>query len=149
MRHLALLLITVCSIASAQMSSSNHVVVDGPDGPEGGVSVSINPFRMNATIRAGQVTVGGAWQQVAPINSLRQRFFLQNYCSAATQGIATSENLFVAFQPTMPADSPLDAPGPIELLTCGAYDSSYAIIGTSPVWIWGATTGHRFTALEW
>lgn len=149
MRHLALLLITVCSIASAQMSSSNHVVVDGPDGPEGGVSVSINPFRMNANNKSGSVAVGGAWTQVFPVNALRTRLFIENYCSAATQGIAASESLFIAVSPVMPPASPMTAPGPVELLPCGSYDSSSAVVGTSPMWLWSATTGHRFVALEW
>lgn len=130
-------------------SGPTNVTIVGPDGPKGGVSVSVNPYRQNGTNRGASMTVGGSWQQVSPTNPLRQRFFLQNYCSAATQGIASTESLFLAFSPDMPTYSPLTAPGAVELLTCGSYDSSYAIIGTAPVWVWAATAGHRFGALEW
>jgi hypothetical protein len=93
--------------------------------------------------------VGGAWQQIAPANPLRQRFFLQNPCLAATQGIATTEEMFLAIRTTMPTTSPLAVTTGTELLPCGDYDTSYAVVSVSPIWIWAATTGHRFQALEW
>lgn len=138
---------TLCTI-SGNAGAPTHVTIDGPDGPEGGVSVSINPFRQDATNHSGAITVGGSWVQVFAANPLRQRIFAQNYCSAQVQGIAASESLFLAVSPVMP-DSPLTTPGPAELVTCGSYDSSSAVVGTSPVWLWAATTGHRFSALEW
>lgn len=136
---------TLCATSGSSVQS---VTIVGPNGPEGGVSVSINPERKNAIVEGGAIEVGGSWTQIAPENLLRYRISVQNYCSAATQGIPTTESLFVAVSPAVPP-SPLVTPGPFELVTCGGYDSSSAVVGTGPVWLWAATTGHRFAALEW
>lgn len=140
---------THTAVACGTADAPTNVTIIGPDGPEGGVSVSINPFRMNANNQSGGITVGGAWQQVFATNSLRTRIAIQNYCSATTQAIAASESLFVAVSPVMPTGSPIAVPGPLELVTCGSYDSSSAVVGTAPVWVWAASTGHHFSALEW
>lgn len=163
MRRLLLALLLASTAVRAQapvwLSDRNGVpygptnplpaVILGPDGPEGGVSVSINPFRQNATNNSGGITVGGAWMQVFPQNMLRTRLFVMNYCSAATQAIASTESLFVAVSPAMPTGTPMAVPGPVELVTCGVYDSSSAVVGTAPVWLWSGSTGHHFSALEW
>jgi hypothetical protein len=142
-------LVINCAVGCGTSDAPTSVTIVGPDGPEGGVSVSINPYRANANNQSGGVTVGGAWQQVFATNSLRTRMFVQNYSSPATQGIASTESLFVAVSPTMPTGTPMAVPGPVELLPGGSYDSSSAVVGTAPVWLWSATTGHHFVALEW
>lgn len=140
---------THTAVACGTAGAPTNVTIVGPDGPEGGVSVSINPFRMNANNQSGAHPVGGAWHQVFPQNLLRTRVFFENYCYPATQGITTTESLFIAVSPAMPADTPMALPGPVEMLPCGSYDSSSAVVGTAPVWVWAATTGHHFVALEW
>lgn len=126
-------------------AQSRDVNIVGPDGPEGGVSVAVIPFRKDASNDSGSITVGGAWQQVIPSNPLRQRIFLQNRCTAASQGIAASESVFLNLGPTMP----MSTDGAIELTTCGVYDSSSFVLNTQPVWLFAASTGHKFVALEW
>jgi hypothetical protein len=137
------------AVACGTAGTSSNVTIVGPDGPEGGVSVSINPYRANATNNSGGIAVGGAWMQLFPANMLRTRLFVQNYCSAATQAIAATESLFVAVSPVMPTGTPMATPGPVELVTCGVYDSSSAVVGTAPVWLWASSTGHHFVGLEW
>lgn len=137
------------AVAAGSSGCSIPVFITGPDAAEGGVSVQLNPFREDATVRAGSITVGGAWQMIAAANPARQRLFIQNYCSSATQGISASESVFLSVSPVMPPTSPLAAPTGIELVTCGSYDTSTAVVGTAMVWLWAATTGHRYEALEW
>lgn len=134
----------ICMSGSGSGAPSSVTIV-GPNGPEGGVSVSINPYRTDAVNHSGTITVGGAWQMVAPNNPLRFRFFIQNLCGAQTQGIAATESIFLNLGPTLPTT--LD--GAIELVTCGSYDSSSAVLNTQPVWLYAASTGHKFVALEW
>lgn len=134
---LALALVSLCASASAQQAGSSN-----------GFS-SIHPLRVNATERGGAVTAGGAWQQVAPQNLLRQRFFLQNYCSAATQGVATAESIFLKIATATPTVNPVTGGGATELAACNSYDTGSQVLGTAPVWVWAATVSHRFQALEW
>ena len=111
--------------------------------------VTVTPMRLTSTNYASSVTVGGSWQSVIPASPGRYRIFIQNPCSAQTQGIANTESIFQTVSPTQPTYNPTDTPGAIELPTCWAYDSSPNVIGTEQVWLWAATAGHRFDALQW
>jgi hypothetical protein len=112
--------------------------------------VIMTPHRIPAyTNRAGSLAQGGSWQQLAPANLFRGRAFVQNYCTATSEGIPTSESIFVSTGPTLPTGSPTaTAPG-IELLPCGSYDSDDNVVSTDPIWVYAATTGHRYMAFEW
>jgi hypothetical protein len=104
---------------------------------------------LQSTSYAGSITTGGGWQQVAPADVGRTRFFVQNYCSAQTQGIANTESIFLTLSYDQPSINPTTTPGAIEIVSCGSYDTSTLVVGPGPIWIWAATTGHRFDALEW
>jgi hypothetical protein len=136
---------TNTAVPCSSPGTSSNVTIVGPTGLEGGVSVSVNPLRKDADNDSGTVTVGGAWQEIVPSNSLRTRIFIQNYCSAQTQGIAASESMFLNLGPTMPTS----LAGAIELTTCGVYDSSSFVLNTQPVWLYAVTQGHKFVALQW
>jgi hypothetical protein len=112
--------------------------------------VQMTPHRVAAyTNDAGTVTQGGSWQEAAPANLYRIRLFVQNYCTATSEGVPTSESIFMTTAPTAPSGEPTaTAPG-IELMPCGSYDSDDSIISTDPVWIYASTTGHRYMAFEW
>ena len=114
-----------------------------------GSVIVIRSIGASSTHFAGTVTTGAAWQQLAPANASRLRLLVQNYCSVTTQGIATTESLFISFSATTPAIVPTATAGATEITACGIYDTSTIVVGTLPVWVWGATTGHRFEALEW
>jgi hypothetical protein len=107
------------------------------------------PNNVTSTNFAGAITTGGTWQQVAPTHATRLRFLVQNYCSATTQGISATESLFLVLSATTPTFVPTATPGAAEITACGIYDTSPIVVGTGPIWVWGATTGHRFDALEW
>jgi hypothetical protein len=108
--------------------------------------VILTPHRVPAyTDEAGSITEGGTWQQIAPANPYRDRLFIQNYCTATSEGIGTSESMFIATAPTAPPAGVLG----VELLPCGSYDSDDNIISTDPVWGYADTTGHRYMAFEW
>lgn len=113
--------------------------------PGGGGPTTIIPTRKDAANDSGSITIGGAWQQVIPPNAARMRIFIQNRCSAASQGIAAAESLFLNLSPNMPTSTD----GAIELLTCGSYDSSGFVLNTQPVWLYAPSIGHKYIALEW
>jgi hypothetical protein len=126
-------------------SHNLNVNIAGPTAPQGGVSVVINPYQETGTARSGSVTAGGGWQQVAATNSNRRRFTLQNPCSATTQGVATSENIFVEFSATTPTSTA----GAWEITPCGEFDTGADVVGSDAIWAYAAQTGHLFTAREW
>lgn len=136
---------TNIAVACGTPGAPTSVTIVGPDGPEGGVSVSITPFRADATNYSGAITVGGSWQQVIPSNPLRIRVFIQNRCSAAYQGISTTESMLLNVGPNMPTTTD----GALEIATCGYYDSSSSVLNTQPVWLYAPTAGHKFVALQW
>ena len=99
----------------------------------------------NSTERSGSITAGGAWQQLAPQNMSRMRLFVENYCSATTQGISTAESIFIAASVT----TPTSLVGSIEVSPCGTYSSDTVVVSTNPIWVYANTTGHLFAAKEW
>jgi hypothetical protein len=112
--------------------------------------VILTPHRVPAyVLDAGTIAEGGAWQQAAPANPYRDRLFVQNYCTATSEGVPTSESVFIATGPTAPIGTPTETAPGVELLPCGSYDSDDNIISTDPLWIYAATTGHRYMAFEW
>jgi hypothetical protein len=112
--------------------------------------VIMTPHRVPAyTDEAGSVAQGGSWQQAAPANPYRDRLFVQNYCTAQSEGIPTSESMFIATGPTAPSGVPTASASGVELMPCGSYDSDDNIISTDPLWVFANTTGHRFMAFEW
>jgi hypothetical protein len=96
------------------------------------------------------VTTGGTWQLMFAANGNRTTLWIENYCSATTQGV-TAESLFVYFLPPATA-APTTASGPslgaFELATCGSQVFTGSYMTTQAVYVLGATTGHQFTAWQ-
>jgi hypothetical protein len=109
------------------------------------LSTQVQPLHVTSTNYSGSITTGGSWQQIAPANTF---FFIQNYCSAQTQGISTTESLFQVDSKLMPTYNPTTAPGAVEIITCGT-NSNFVFTDDMPIWVWAATTGHRFSAIGW
>jgi hypothetical protein len=120
----------------------------GPNNP-----LAIDQFPLHspaATDHSGAITQGGSWQEVTGSNPNRLRFLVMNFCTSTSEGISTTESIFFDLAATQPQGAPTSSyPGAIELAACGSYDSSTAIVGTAPIWIWAATTGHRFLEKDW
>jgi hypothetical protein len=94
---------------------------------------------------SGAIAQGGTWQMMAPVDLVRYGLLVENYCSATTQGLATSESIFLS----LGTNSPTSLAGAIEISTCGSYRSDSGIVSTNNVWIYANTTGHLFVAKEW
>lgn len=93
------------------------------------------------------ITTGGTWQALfaAPTTGTRQALWIENPCTATSQGIASSENLFIGFgtQPTSTTTG-----GVVELQACGSLTMSGPYITQQAVWVYGATTSHAFFAAQ-
>lgn len=94
--------------------------------------------------RSGKVTTGGTSQLLMPANGSRRRLVIQNPVSAASQGIATAENLFIRFG----ANASTSAGNSIELLPGGSYDSDSGPTTTDAVFVNAATNSHQYFAAE-
>jgi hypothetical protein len=106
---------------------------------------SITPSHSDGTIYSGSIVTANTWQQVVPNNAGRIRLLIQNYCTASSEGIASTESLFFASTPATP---PAGLEG-IELAPCGSYDSDLSVISTTPIWIMAATAGHKYLVVDW
>jgi hypothetical protein len=96
------------------------------------------------------ITQGGSWQLAVPAatSNERLRFFIENYCSATSEGIGTTESIFFVLAPTQPTGTPMSN-NAVELFPCGSYDTSTAIVGQLQIWIYANTTGHLFQTNVW
>lgn len=106
---------------------------------------AMNPVATNT------ITTGGDWQLAFAANTNRTTLWIENYCSAATQGIDTAESLFVYFLPPGTA-APTTASGPsigaFELTSCGSQVFTGSYMTTQAVYVLGATTSHAFAAWQ-
>ena len=107
------------------------------------------------------ISAGGTWQQVFAANPGRAELFLENYCTATSQNIASTESLFIYFGPTAPSGNPWTL-GAVELAACGSQTFAGTFQGGSTqlgprganyvpqtaVWVWGATINHAFSAWQ-
>jgi hypothetical protein len=103
-----------------------------------------------ATNYGASITQGGSWQLAVPAatSNERLRFFIENYCSATSEGIGTTESIFFVLAPTQPTGTPMSN-NAVELFPCGSYDTSTAIVGQNPIWIYANTTGHLYQVNVW
>lgn len=97
-----------------------------------------------ATDRSGSITTGGTAQQITGPNTARKRLIVQNPCSATTQNIAATENLYVRYTTGNASASG----GSFELLPCSTFDTGPGPVASAAVTVFAATTAHRFTATE-
>lgn len=107
----------------------------------------IGPIGPAATL---SITTGGTWQLLFAANTNRTTLWIENYCSATTQGV-TAESLFVYFLPPGTA-APTNASGPslgaFELAACGSQVFTGSYMTTQAVYVLGATTSHAFAAWQ-
>jgi len=104
-------------------------------------TVVIQPLTAAYTDYSGTIAAANVSQQVAPANGVRKRFVIQNPSTAALQGIAAAESLFVNF--TSAASL---AGGSEEIQPGGSFDTGTGPVTTEIINIVAATAGHKFTA---
>jgi hypothetical protein len=92
------------------------------------------------------ITSGGTWQALFAANNNRSTLWIQNPCTATSQGIVTAESIFVAFG-TLPTVAPTTG-GPFEMAACGSLVMSQEYVSRQAVWIYAATTSHAFAAAQ-
>lgn len=112
-------------------------------GPQLGVAVAGNIPTGSFTNKSGTIAVGGTSQQITPVNLNRKKIIIENPATAAGQGIAAAESLFINFT----AAAGVNNGTSIELLPGGSYDSGTTIT-TEAINVNAATTGHVFIAKE-
>ena len=112
------------------------------------LAISVGPIFPAATL---SITTGGTWQSLFAANNNRTTLWIQNYCTATSQGITTAESLFVYFLPTG-GTAPTSASGPslgaFELAACGSQVFADQYMTKQAVYVVGATTSHQFTGWQ-
>lgn len=106
-------------------------------------SVTSNPGTGSFTNQSGAITLGGTAQNALPINGARKHFLIQNPQTAADQGIASAENLYINFTGAANIGTPS-----LVLFPGGSYESSMAPVASQALSVIAATTGHKFTCWE-
>lgn len=91
------------------------------------------------------ITAGGTWQQLfAAASGNRSTIWIQNPCTTTSQGIGTTESIYVSFSTLAP--SGVTSGGVFELAACGSLVMTGPYISQQKVWVYGATTSHAFAA---
>jgi len=135
--------------ASLSGTGSQPVSIVGPVSVTQGASPWVTQ-RQNARIigtdRGGTITVGGTSKTLAAVNLARNALVIANPSTAAAQGIATAESLFV----NLTAAATLTGANFAEIVPGGRLSLGIeGVVDTSLVTIIGATTAHRYYAMEW
>lgn len=87
------------------------------------------------------VTTGGVAVTI-PSDPNRRYIMIQNPSTAALQGIAAAESLFIRLTGTAAASSVA-----FEIVTGGTWNSPPNFAPTAAISVIAATTGHKFTAM--
>lgn len=87
------------------------------------------------TSRSGTITTGGQAQPLAATNAARTGFWIQN--------LGTGD-LWLSFTGTASAGQPS-----LKLPAGALYESPAHGVPRGAISVYGATTGHAFTAMEW
>lgn len=95
------------------------------------------------TDRSAAITVGGTPQVLIPVNAVRKTFTIKNPATAASQGIAAPEPIYISFG----AGAAVGALGTWELLP-GESIPLWDLVTTQVVYVNAATVNHRVTAFE-
>lgn len=90
------------------------------------------------------MTAGGTWQALFPTNQNRSTIWVENPCSATTQGIGSAESLFISFSSAAPSSTA----GAFEITSCGSLVMTGPYVSQQPVWVYAATTSHAFIAAQ-
>jgi len=126
----------------APYTGSNPVPVTGAGG-----GVSPAPVGVAPTDRGGTLTVGGTAQNAAASNASRKGFVIQNPCTAAGEGIAATEDLYVSVTGSATVAG---ATNFADLPPCGSTSLIVApnSVITAAVSVNATTIGHRWSATE-
>lgn len=122
-----------------------------PDGARCGFPGG-EPAQSVGSLRSGASAIGGAWQQLAAANANRLRLLVQNPCLPTDMFGASgtvTEPLYLSFAASQPLQAPSVGPMPITLMPCMGIDTSEVAVSTLPMWVWTASSGHRFFATEY
>jgi hypothetical protein len=103
----------------------------------------VAPTRGVYTKRSGVIAVANTSQLLMPASLLRKRIFIQNPTSAAAQGVAAAESIFVNY--TVAAG--VNDGDSTEIFAGGSIDFNLPVT-TEAVYIVAATVGHKFIAKE-
>lgn len=95
------------------------------------------------------VTSGGTWQKLFNINQNRSTLWIQNPCTATSQGIGATESLFVYFIPFGSTSCLASGTaGAFEISSCGSLVMTGPYVSQQGVCVFGATTSHAFEAAQ-
>lgn len=94
------------------------------------------------------VTTGGVWQSLFTANGNRSTLWIENPCTATSQGISTAESLFVYFIPSGGACLASGTAGAFELTSCGSIEMDDTYRSQQAICVYAATTNHAFTAAQ-
>lgn len=97
------------------------------------------------TERSGAIAAGGTSQQLAAANTARKYLLIQNLTSAAGQGIAVAENLYIRFGAVAAG---IDNGTSIELSPGASLVFEDTAIPTQAIQVNATTINHRFIAVE-
>jgi hypothetical protein len=95
------------------------------------------------TNRSGAIAAGGVSQQLAAVNANRKRIFIQNPATAAGQGIAAAESIFINFTTAAGVNDGVS----IELQPGQSMDITPPVT-TEAINITAATIAHKFISKE-
>lgn len=107
---------------------------------------SISPLVVTPTDKGGAMTTGGTSQTLAALNASRKGLVIQNSCTAASQNIATAEDLYIAVS----GAATVGGTGNFaDLPPCGSVTVTWnGLSVTAAVTVNAATTAHRWSATE-
>ena len=106
---------------------------------------NVNPSQTTFTNRSGSIAAGGTSQQLAAGNSNRKILLIENPATAAGQGIAAAESLFV--RPT--GNAGVNNGTSYEITPGGYWPPAGVNVVSTDQWnVVAATTGHQYIAYE-
>lgn len=110
----------------------------------GSSSVTTQPYVGTFTSKNATITLGGTAQTLMAANTSRKKIYIQNPCTAAGQGIAGVESIYISFTGT----AAVNAGTSIEILACGSYETDAGPLSSQAISVNAATTGHKIVAGE-
>lgn len=94
------------------------------------------------------ITAGTTWQTLFAANTNRSTLWIENPCTATSQGIATAESIFVYFVPFNGSCLASGTTGAFELQVCGSLVQTPQYVSQQKICVYAATTGHVFQASQ-
>ena len=164
-------LLTSTALMFGALAGAAYAALSTPGGASGTIQYSVavcdpnSPFRCAAPDASGNVpvvgtittvpatgtytskntsmTTGGTAQTLIAANTSRKKVYIQNPCTAAGQGIAAVESIYISFTGAAGVNNGTS----IEILACGSYETD-GVVSTQAISVNAATTGHKIVAGE-